>query len=257
MGKHSVKSDTTLGYTLLEVVLFLAISSALALIAFLGLGPRLRNARYTDATRALQSDITQEIINAQSGLNKRPDDFCCVKNSSNQPEIKRREVSGNNCGGAGESGSSQDCVINGRLVELDKENATYYAVVSLRRPAIAGALCSDLSDDFTAIADCFSPLIVKSGEPVPITKEHKNGLTIEPILQEDFPLIYGYIQNPESNSKHYFVKTGTSTDNYVASTAYAGLVAPKRVCLVLRNRQSVLTIKPGAQPELSSERCNA
>lgn len=255
MGKHSVKSDSTFGYTLLEVVLFLAISSALALIAFLGLGPRLRNVRYTDATRAIQSDITQEVINAQAGQNRRPDDFCCVKNGSNKPEIKKQEAGFNTCGQVGEGGSSQDCVINGRLVELDKEKATYYAVVSLRKPAIAGAPCSDLTDEFTSIADCFSPLIVKSGEPTPITKEHKNGLSVEPILQEDFPLIYGYVQNPESNSKHYFVKTGTAVDNYVTSAAYTELTAPKQVCLVLRNRQSVLIVKPGAQPELSSERC--
>ena len=67
----------TKGFTLLEVSLFLAVSGALGLIAFVGLGPRLRNVRFTQSIRLIESTINAQFAASQSGQNNRPANFIC------------------------------------------------------------------------------------------------------------------------------------------------------------------------------------
>ena len=70
------------GFTLLEVALFFSITGLLALVAFAGLGPRLRNVRFTDATRTLEASVQQELSNYQFGVNQRESNINCMPGAS-------------------------------------------------------------------------------------------------------------------------------------------------------------------------------
>lgn len=231
------RGDATTGYTLLEVMLFLAISSALALIAFTGLGPRLSNARFTDATRALQSDITREISNAQIGVNGRSDATGCSV-VSGVPAFS----------GAASGGSSQDCIINGRLVELSQSKATYFSIVSLRKPNSAVASCNQ--DTIAIIASCYKPTIVISSEPIPLVRSYKNGLEANKVVR------FGYLQNPNNTNKHYFFY-GPSPEA-TPLIAAAATDTTSEVCLTLGSRKASLTLSVATpQPVLNAKGCKA
>ena len=262
------------GYTLLEVMLFLAISSALALIAFLGLGPRLRNVRFTDATRAIQSDITKEIINSEVGVTRSSDGFKCVRENffGDQPRIDNSP--GNT------SGSSDQCVINGKLAFILNDRVDYHSIVSLRTQATNRPGCQNPAESFEFISKCYRPRIPRQfndKEKVLVRSvNNKSGLVAEsaPTL-ESIPTGFGYIQSPSGSSRYFFVFKGTSGDsngmydtqfvnsagvmaggNPVAQNSWE-ITADKKVCLRLSGREAVLIFKPGAQePELKSERCS-
>lgn len=54
------------GFTIIEVILFLAISAVLLLVAFTFTGATLRNMRFTDATKSLQSFFQQQYTRVQT-----------------------------------------------------------------------------------------------------------------------------------------------------------------------------------------------
>lgn len=245
MSQQSDALSTTGGYTLLEVMLFLAISSALALIAFLGLGPRLRNVRFTDATRALQSDIVREFSSTQAGVNRRPDNFLCSYNSTlDGPKVEaKNDVA---------TGSSGDCIINGKLVELGQNSATYYSIISLRTPRPADPTNNCNNNDFSEITDCFKPTIQLSGSPTgPSVQNYKNGMQASSSLT---PVYYGYLQDPNGTNKHYFFYNSLPSTKITSSDAT--LSGTKDVCLSLSGRKAILTLSTNTlQPELKSEGC--
>lgn len=109
----------------MEVTLFLAISSILSLVAFVGLGPRLRNVRFTDSVRAVESDIQKNIADNQVGENK-AGGYKCTPGGAAGFTVK--SVDG------GLSGTSGDCVLNGTFIFFDQADNSikYQQVVSLR-----------------------------------------------------------------------------------------------------------------------------
>lgn len=236
------------GYTLLEVMLFLAISSALALIAFTGLGPRLRNTRFTDATRSLQSDIVREISNTEVGVNRRANGSC------QKGLVAGKEAPVFTSAGS-EAGTSAGCVVNGRLVELTKDEAVYYSIISLRTADVPED-CQQ--DDIATIVDCFKPRILTSDEDKPIKKAHKSGMQVDPVVR------FGYVQNPNSTSKHYFFYdpnlTFTDAKNQLLAIGSSGTVlggTPNQCAtLSLSGRKASLTFTTTSpQPELNSKGC--
>lgn len=262
------------GYTILEVMLFLAISSGLALIAFLGLGPRLLNVRFTDATRAIQSDITKEVINSEVGVSRTSDGFICERYEffGTQPRIR------DDAGRTG--GSSQDCVINGKIAYITADKVDYHSIVSLRQPVDTPTSCQNPGNSFEAISKCYRPRVPRQfnnpERSLIRTVTNKSGLLAQdsPSL-ESIPVGFGYIQNPSSSSKYFFIFKGVDgvddtglfdgRSQFVNSANVAidviqnswEITTDKKVCLRLRGREAVLIFKPGAQePELKSERCS-
>lgn len=116
------------GFTLLEVMLFFAVSGLLALVAFVGLGPRLRNVRFTDAVRSLESTTQRQLSDFQSGVNLRDSSVSCLEGGVTGITIDIDP------GAGGQSvGASEDCIINGRLAVFEENQVAFYPVVSLRK----------------------------------------------------------------------------------------------------------------------------
>jgi len=255
------------GYTLIEVILFMALSSALAAIAFLGLGPRLRNVRFTDATRTVQSDITKQIVDSQAGVSRGIDGFKCSRQSyfGYQPFIEPALP--------GETivpGSSQSCIINGKLAYILKDKVEYHSIVSLRvsDSTTNGAGCDDPSDTFEMLTKCYRPriprAIIPAEKPLVQTISNKNGLEASAIPGSQFPLGFGYLQSPNSNNKYFFTFIGSPAGEQTTifstqfiTTSNSSTTDTRSVCLSLSGRTARLTFKPGVEaPILRTGGCS-
>jgi len=188
------------GYTLLEVTLFLAISSLLTIVAFIGLGPRLRNIRFTAATRDLQSGLSRQFTDAAVGETGRVANFQC-SSSTGAPVVSSKT--------GDTTATSGDCIINGRLAVFDTKQVTYYSIISLRNCETSGA-----SNLFATIVDSCQPLVQTDStlSPAPQTAMYDSGMTIKNTDTSANRFAFGYIQDPNSTARYSFVYTGPSVE---------------------------------------------
>lgn len=193
------------GYTLMEVTLFLAISSALALVAFIGLGPRLRNVRFTDAVRGVEASITRAVAEAQQGKNT--SSLSCSKPGVNGAAFQVSNSTNS------EAGSSEDCVLNGLLIffDEDRNQVRYQQVVSLReKREVAG--CPDSITNAVELNACFGTRPLddnneRSSDNYPLT----NGLD----QRTGGGNFISYAINPETGEKYtYLFENGNQVESF-------------------------------------------
>ncbi len=251
----------TKGYTLLEVMLFLAISGAIALTAFVGLGPRLANARFTSSIRSLEANFTQEMQESQAGLNSR-DGVSKCKAVSDGSEQKPEIDSGTNEA----SGTSNECVINGRLAVFKEKSVDYHAIVSLRKGG-SNVGCENTSN-YANMVTCYRPVVVRESEsPAPIQYPYPYKARIRstsPVT--DFTdvavnpaVAFGYITDPNTGVSYRFFHTKAGGDLSAESGINSGNTIisdrdTRYICLGLENRRAKLSfstssIKPTVEFE--------
>lgn len=179
------------GYTLLEVTLFLAISSALALIAFVGLGPKLRNVRFSDAMRGLESSVASTVQNSSSGESN--NNKACT-GSGGQATVDDSNATA-------DSGTSGDCVNGGLWVYFKEDSVNFYNVPLLRERL---ASC-DTKEISTAadVAICFG---FKAFDPEQKSPSKTYNLINGLKRTSDENTFVGYVTNPETNKKYFFIE---------------------------------------------------
>lgn len=192
------------GYTLLEVTLFLAISGLLAVVVMVGLGPRFRNVRFTSAMREVQGTLSQEATNLNKGFNARSGGVTCTQGVSDGvvAPVLTDSVSA--------SGSSDDCILNGRMFYFESNRLTTYDITSLRKSVGGG--CETTSSDpeikqFQDIVSCFKPRLLR--QP-PVTESgYPNGLVYKGTKGNNaysaFWKGYGYLLDPSTNVTYGFI----------------------------------------------------
>jgi len=215
----------------MEVTLFLAISSALALIAFIGLGPRLRNVRFTDAVRGVETSINRAVAEAQQGKNSSVSLKC--EKSGNEINILTN----------GSPGSSEDCVLNGLFVffDEDQDQVRYQQVASLRTK-LPG--CPAQINDYNDLRACFStrPLADTPGNVERPTDDYllTNGLDQR---SGGGNFIINAV-NPEDSGKYIFLfENGNQVENF-------------SICYGLDIRRAKLTFNEGSiEPKVEFNEC--
>lgn len=91
------------GFTIIEVILFLALSALFLTIAFMGVRGRTANVQFTDSMRSLQSFLVSEQNKLTNGVNP----------STSPPT---------GCGNVGDlTGESNACILVGRVVRFGKD----------------------------------------------------------------------------------------------------------------------------------------
>lgn len=205
----------TKGYTLLEVMLFLAISGALGLTAFIGLGPRLANARFTSSIRSLESNFTKEMQESQSGLNTKDNLSGCTSELSALSGLYEPFIDPNGTVGS-EPGASGTCVINGNLAVFSKETVEYYSIVSLRKKDNVDE-CRSITD-YNSMITCYQPMVVFGfGVQTPKTRKTNYAYKVK-LLQTDTltnvtpgdiskPIAFGYVADPNTGATYQFFHT--------------------------------------------------
>lgn len=105
------------GFTIVEVMLFLAISGMLAVLLLGGWGIMINTQRYKDSTRTLQTFLQQQYNLVYNVENGRSADLDC------DPVNGVREVA------SGEPRGQTDCILMGRYIRISGSNVTVYPVV--------------------------------------------------------------------------------------------------------------------------------
>jgi type II secretory pathway pseudopilin PulG len=234
------------GFTLLEVALFFSITGLLALVAFAGLGPRLRNVRFTDATRTLEASVQQELSNYQFGVNQRESNINCMPGASGPV------VSVVTSGPGVEAGRLGDCIINGRLVVLRADKADYYPIISLRKKIIGCSPDTQYGEIF-----CHGPTVV--GFTGSVTERQYNNGASKKAGTADGALIY--LQDPNGTESKLF---GYNQNNLPTDLTPVHLIdkasdiisLPINFCLTLSGRAAQLQYANNSlRPKVTFEGC--
>jgi type II secretory pathway pseudopilin PulG len=118
MGKHSQT-----GFTIIEVMLFLAVTGLLAVGILVGSGVAIGQQRYRDSVNSLKSFIQQQYSEVTNVINSRNNDWNCNANG----EVTQ---------GAGQPRGTSECVLLGRLITIGDTGTQITAsnVVGYRTP---------------------------------------------------------------------------------------------------------------------------
>jgi len=239
------------GFTLMEVTLFFAISGVLALVAIAGLGPRLRNVRFSSGMRDIQSNIVKEFSTSSLGLNQDERVNCVVGMDG--------RVSFDPIAPSGDAGTQEECVLVGRAVGVYKDYLRYYSVVARRTPETVSGGCTGLE----GLINCYNPTVVHSdsssadpdGPPITTAMESVDGLIPGSTVyrfsngiklrdgEED--LAFGYIQHPNGTESHrFFFKADRAWLAYGmgGNTLDADFEADRdgKICMELSGRKAAL-----------------
>lgn len=236
MNKH--------GFTLLEVALFFGITSLLALLAFAGLGPRLRNVRFTDAVRTLESTTQRQLSDFQSGVNTRPANIGCTVNGD-FPELSEAATGQT-------AGSSANCIINGRAALFSEESVRFYPVVSVRKTSTSCSPHPTYGELF-----CYGPTIVGYASSVS-ESSYNNGLRMkaDPTVRDVAIL---YLQDPNGTETRLMPLNAAqvpTTGVYKIEVGDVGSSFLSSFCVELSGRSAKLEYNEnGLKPTITFEGC--
>lgn len=128
-------TKTQSGFTLIEVMLFLAVTGLLAMGVLAGSGAAINQQRYRDSVNSLKSDIQQQYSEVTSVINSRGTNWECNSNG----------VISDTGGPDGEARGRSDCVMLGRFVTVNAEGELLSSSsVSAYRTAGSTTATSDL-----------------------------------------------------------------------------------------------------------------
>jgi len=144
-------SNNQSGFTIVEVMLFLALTGLLFLIGFFGTGTQLRDTRFTDSVRSLHSFLQKQYSETAAGANGRVNGSQCtadVGNAASQPTFAAT--------GGATAGSADNCVLLGKLVKFNPNSSTVnvYSVVGRRldMTALTGTDVTDIANSRPALS---------------------------------------------------------------------------------------------------------
>jgi len=120
-------AKTQTGFTIIEVMLFLAITGMLAAAILVGSGVAIGQQRYRDSVGSLQSYIQQQYNKVINVTNDRDKSWTCDSNGT---------VTQVDNPSAGDARGTTDCVVLGRLMTIDQTgtNLKSSVVVGYRNP---------------------------------------------------------------------------------------------------------------------------
>lgn len=125
------------GFTIIEVMLFLAVSGALAVGILAGSGVAITQQRYRDSLNSLQTLLRQQYSQTDHVINNRDKDRNChdavISTENGSPEAR----------------GTSECVIIGRYITIT--NGTVITISSVVGEAKSGTSIDDASNDFEAL----------------------------------------------------------------------------------------------------------
>lgn len=208
----TVKTQT--GFTIIEVMLFLAVSGALAAIILVGSGVAIGQQRYRDSVSSLKSYIQQQYSEVTNVANDRDKDWTC----NNEADVSQVDAS------AGEARGTSDCVILGRFVTIDETGTKLTAanVIGLRNPG-APDQPSDILELKNNYKLSISPVVADDSEV------SWGSRVTKPKTNTPMPVSLLILRSPLSGSIVTFTAEGLQTN--LSSMIAAGNMAQKDMCV--------------------------
>jgi len=190
-----IKTET--GFTIIETMLFLAVTGLLAAAVLVGSGVAIGQQRYRDSVNSLKSYVQQQYSETSNVINSRNKSWTCDGLASVS------EVNPS----AGEARGTSDCVLLGRFITIDATGTRLNTanVVGFRNPS-AQNMTSDIAEITTNYKLGISPIdndtdIVSWGAQVVKQKS-----------TTPMPLSILILRSPLSGSIMTFVADGVQTD---------------------------------------------
>lgn len=258
MKRQKKRSNT--GFTLVEVLFFMAISSLLVFIVFAGMGSRIRNVSFSAGVRDLQETISGQFSAASMGENKGGALRCQFDGSG---RILLSEDAGVQPGGQG------GCVIMGRVIAFRETELDIYHVIGRRVPVTSSANCQwRIGELHNPFLNCYKPIVRYTGDPSQTSPggirlifaasdekyQYKHGIRVASTDAKGRDLVFGYVQNPNGTDRYQFFYFGSYADLSAASVVQSDPVASRdgRVCLQLDGRDAMLQFTTNKiEPELT------
>jgi type II secretory pathway pseudopilin PulG len=190
-------AKTQNGFTIIEVMLFLAVTGMLAAAILVGSGVAIGQQRYRDSVSSLQSYIQQQYGKATNVTNDRDKQWTCDSNGT----VSEVDAS------AGEARGTSDCVVLGRLVTVDAAGTslTSAVVVGYRTPN-AATQTSDIAEIATNYKLGIAP-IDKDDESV-----NWGAQVVKPKTTTPMPITLLIIRSPLSGTMLTFSKEGVQAN---------------------------------------------
>lgn len=215
------------GYTLLEVGLFLAITSALLVVALLGLGPRLGNVRFSTGMRDLQANIAKELSISQQGNNS---------TSAKTGNLRCTTTAGGVLSLANSPNTDKPCVYVGKVALLYTDRVEYRTIVSALDPIIP---CGHNPSTYNYIRYCVQARPLPSGSEVFESYDYPAQLKLT-----NGNVGLGYVRSPENNTTTRFVFNFAGTFSDTATLSSLTITnSEKKACFHSGNRRAALSLK--------------
>ena len=136
------------GFTIIETVLFLAISAGLVIFMMAAAGTSLNNQRYRDAVESFKSLVQQQYSDLANVQNGRTNTWTC--NTTNAVPTQG--------GSSPEFRGQSDCFLIGKYMRIERSDVTIYPVLASQRATTA-------TDDVTSMRSNYA-MSVATGETV-------------------------------------------------------------------------------------------
>lgn len=252
------------GFTLLEVLLFMTISAALAAIAFIGLRPRIRNVQFSTGMREIVSYQKSALSGAKLGENELLSSECTASGYSGMLIINKDRPA--------KSGTQGECVILGKVTTFAKEpanNISEYTLVGRREPPSSLTNCQWQAPGYNPFMACYKPMAanyVSGCDDWNILNGWgaRNCLFALPDAQYSFKngirmtspdyVAFGFVIDPATGQRHQFFAFGGSADLVSGSIMVDNPAGSNTACFELSGRKAGLAFSVAkSEPELRFE----
>lgn len=201
-----------LGYTIVEIMVVLAVSSVLFLLAAGFINGRQSNTAFTQGVNDMASNIQDVIQQVQSGKYSDASIDCCFNGSG----VSITTPGGGGCG-SGTQGANPTCVFLGKLIYFSDDPANRDASYSVF--TLAGGRIDTNGNAFTSPNAAYATVVNTPGgatDPLDLTTRQvtPQNLKIEKVTANGLARTYGigFFQNPALNGGA-IASSGTATIN--------------------------------------------
>jgi len=203
------------GFTIIEVMLFLAVTGMLAATILVGSGVAIGQQRYRDSVNSLKSLIQEQYSQTTNVTNDRSTTWTC-DSSTNVAETPI---------GAGQPRGTSDCVLLGRLIVIDDSGTkvTTSNVVGYRTSEVPTAV-SDVLELQTNYVLGVSPIDQDTSEVA------WGAQVVKPKTTTPMPVSVLIVRSPLSGSVFTFTVDGVKTNPNELITS-ANLTQTKDLCV--------------------------
>lgn len=184
------------GFTIIETMLFLAVTGLLASVILVGSGVSINQQRYRDSVNSLKSYIQEQYSNVLNVSNDRTKGWSC----DSAGNITQTDIT------VGEARGTSNCVLLGRYITIDDAGTTLKTadVIGARR-ANAPIATSDIAEIATNYQMTISPISQDT------TDVGWHAQVVKPRTTIPMPLTILIIRSPLSGSILTFTTTGVQT----------------------------------------------